>query len=113
MLGAGIDRRRFRVLRIVLAAGIVILAAPPAWAQGDPEVGRELARTWCTSCHVVDLEGRGADAGPALPALLGDGQRNEDELCGWLAAPHPPMPDFALSRQEIEDITAYLQSLTP
>ena len=101
------------MLRIVLAAAIVILAAPPAGAQGDPEVGRELARTWCISCHVVDLEGRGADAGPALPALLGDRQRTEDELRGWLAAPHPPMPDFALSRQEIEDITAYLQSLRP
>jgi mono/diheme cytochrome c family protein len=113
MLDAEIDQRRFRVLRIVLAAAIVILTAPPAGAQGDPEAGRELALTWCTSCHVVDREGRGADAGPALPALLGDGQRTEDELRGWLAAPHPPMPDFALSRQEIEDIVAYLQSLTP
>jgi mono/diheme cytochrome c family protein len=113
MLDAGIDDRRFRVFRIVFAAAIVILAAPPAGAQGDPEVGRELARTWCTSCHVVDIEGQGADAGPALPALLGDGQRTEDELRGWLAAPHPPMPDFALSRQEIEDITAYLQGLVP
>ena len=113
MLDAGIDDRRFRVFRIVSAAAIVILAAPPAGAQGDPEVGRELARTWCTSCHVVDIEGQGADAGPALPALLGDGQRTEDELRGWLAAPHPPMPDFALSRQEIEDIVAYLQSLAP
>jgi cytochrome c len=76
------------------------------------EAGRELARTWCTSCHVVDVEGEGTDAGPALPALLGDGQRTEDELRGWLAAPHPPMPDFALTRQEIENIVAYLQSLT-
>jgi cytochrome c len=49
---------------------------------------------------------------PALPALLGDGQRTEDELRGWLAAPHPPMPNFDLSRQEIEDIVAYLASLT-
>jgi hypothetical protein len=79
-LDAGIDDRRFRVLRIVSAAAIVILAAPPAGAQGDPEVGRELARTWCTSCHVVDIEGQGADVGPALPALLDDGQRTEDEL---------------------------------
>jgi hypothetical protein len=49
--------------------------------------------------------------GPALPALRGDGQRTADQLRGWLAAPHPPMPDFELSRQESEDIVAYLQSL--
>ena len=97
--------------RIALLAVIVMTAAAPVRAQGDPDVGRELALRWCTGCHVVDLEGHGADAGPALPALLGDGQRTSDELRGWLAAPHPPMPDFDLSRQEIDDIVAYLESL--
>ncbi|HYZ26175.1 MAG TPA: hypothetical protein VE597_04650 [Geminicoccaceae bacterium] len=43
---------------------------------------------------MVDHEGHGADAGPALPALLGDGQRTAEELRGWLAAPHPPMPSI-------------------
>ena len=99
------------MLRIVLLAVIAISAAAPVRAQGDPEVGRELAQTWCTSCHVVDHEGHGADAGPALPTLLGDGQRTADEVRGWLAAPHPPMPNFDLTRQEIEDIVAYLETL--
>jgi mono/diheme cytochrome c family protein len=99
------------VLRLFSVAAIVMAVALPAKAQGDPEHGRVLTRTWCTSCHVVDLEGRGADAGPALPALLGDGQRTADEIRGWLAAPHPPMPNFDLTRQEIEDIVAYLESL--
>jgi mono/diheme cytochrome c family protein len=106
------NHRRLGVLRVASVAVIVMCAAGPARAQGDPEVGAELAQRWCTSCHVVDHAGHGADAGPALPALLGDGQRTEDELRGWLAAPHPPMPDFDLSRQEIEDIVAYLASLT-
>lgn len=97
--------------RVVSLAVIALAAAAPARAQGDPEVGRELALRWCTSCHVVDFEGHGADAGPALPALLGAGQRTPDELRGWLAAPHPPMPDFDMTRQEIEDIVAYLESL--
>ena len=99
------------MLRAVSLAVIVTFAAAPVRAQGDPEVGRELALRWCTSCHVVDEEGHGADAGPALPALLGEGQRTADELRGWLAAPHPPMPDFDMTRQEIEDIVAYLERL--
>jgi cytochrome c2 len=57
--------------RAVSLAVIALAAAAPVRAQGDPEVGRELALRWCTSCHVVDHEGHGADAGPALPALLG------------------------------------------
>ena len=81
-------------------------------AQGDPEAGRAIVRSWCTACHVVDLEGTGADAGPPLPALLAGKQRSADEIRGWLADPHPPMPNLNLSRQEIEDILAYLESLT-
>jgi mono/diheme cytochrome c family protein len=48
----------------------------------------------------------------ALPALLGGKQRTADEIRGWLADPHPPMPNLNLSRQEIDDILAYLESLT-
>jgi mono/diheme cytochrome c family protein len=81
-------------------------------AQGDPEAGRDIVRSWCTACHVVDLDGTGADAGPPLPSLLAGKQRSADEIRGWLADPHPPMPNLNLSRQEIEDILAYLESLT-
>jgi mono/diheme cytochrome c family protein len=83
-----------------------------ALAHGDPEAGRDIVRSWCTACHVVDLEGTGTDAGPALPSLLAGQQRSADEIRGWLADPHPPMPNLNLSRQEIDDILAYLESLT-
>lgn len=96
---------RIIVLLLTLATGHAALA------QGDPEAGRQLAQTWCTSCHVVDAEGHGADVGPALPALLGDDRRTADEIYGWLAEPHPPMPNLDLTRQEIEDIVAYLEGL--
>ena len=91
---------------------LLLLLSTPALAQGDPEAGRDLVRRWCTTCHVVELEGTGTDAGPALPALLAGKQRSADEIRGWLADPHPPMPNLELSRREIEDIVAYLQSLT-
>lgn len=97
--------------RLGFSTILAMVLASPALAQGDPAAGRQLALNWCTACHVVDVEGHGADAGPALPVLLGDGERTPDEIRGWLADPHPPMPNFSLSRQEIEDIVAYLQSL--
>jgi cytochrome c len=96
---------------VALVLFVTVSVAPAAWAAGDPERGRALAVQWCTSCHVVDLEGHGTDAAPALPTLLGSNLRTPDELRGWLVAPHPPMPDLDLTRQEIEDIVAYLVSL--
>lgn len=96
------------VPKIVLLVGSL---AAPALAQGDVETGRQYALTWCTTCHVVDHAGHGADVGPALPELLAGGKRTSDEIRGWLADPHPPMPNLDLTRQEIEDIVAYLESL--
>jgi mono/diheme cytochrome c family protein len=90
----------------------LLLLSTPALAQGDPEAGRDIVHRWCTACHVVDLEGTGADAGPPLPAVLAGKQRSADEIRGWLADPHPPMPNLNLSSQEIDDILAYLESLT-
>jgi cytochrome c len=97
------------VPKILLLAGSL---AVPALAQGDVETGRQHVLNWCTGCHVVDQDGHGADVGPALPALLADGRRTSDEIRGWLADPHPPMPKLDLTRQEIEDIVSYLESLT-
>lgn len=97
--------------RAAMAVALIGLGASPVAAQGDSEAGRDLAERWCTSCHVVEPEGPGTDAAPPLPALMADGGRTADDLRAWLSDPHPPMPDLALTRQEIEDIVAYLERL--
>ena len=105
-------RARFPASFLRCTLLLLLLLSTPALAQGDPEAGRDIVRRWCTACHVVEPEGTGADAGPPLPALLAGKKRSADEIRGWLADPHPPMPNFNLSRQEIDDILAYLESLT-
>ena len=58
----------------ILALGIAALLAlcGPAQAQGDARNGRALARSWCTSCHLVEPSGLGSDTAPpfAIIALL-------------------------------------------
>jgi mono/diheme cytochrome c family protein len=112
MLTLWLNIRRTSVLKGFVSIAVVTMAlAGSALAQGDADVGASLVTTWCTGCHVVDDDGHGADIGPPLPALLRDGQRTSDEIRGWLADPHPPMPNFDLTRQEIEDIVAHLERL--
>ena len=106
----GSNTRRVTYMPLFLLL-LLLLLNTPLHAQGDADVGRELARRWCTACHVVDREGTGTDAGPPLPSLLA-GKPSAEEIEGWLADPHPPMSNLDLSRQEINDIMAYLQSLT-
>jgi hypothetical protein len=48
---------------------------------------------------------------PPLSQVLSEENLTADQLWGWLAEPHPPMPGLDLSRSEIDDIIAYLESI--
>lgn len=102
-------------MALPLAGGIVaVLLAFPAGTgaqAADAAAGRRLAERWCTACHVVENRSGGTDAVPTLSSIARDPGRGPDWVRRWLSAPHPPMPDLNLSRNEIDDITAYLQTL--
>lgn len=91
----------------------LLLAWPgvPAAATVDPAAGRRIVERWCSSCHVSGAQGGGTDAAPSLDSVANDRGRGPDRVRGWLAAPHPPMPDVSLTRAEIDAVVAYLESL--
>ncbi|WP_448190969.1 c-type cytochrome [Azospirillum sp. sgz301742] len=95
-------RRACCIIALVLAAGGAQAA--------DPAAGRRIADQWCSSCHVVASRG-GTDAVPTLESIAKDRHRSPDWLRQWLSDPHPPMPNPSLTRAEIEDVVAYLESL--
>jgi mono/diheme cytochrome c family protein len=85
-----------------LAAIMTAIMATGA-AAADVEHGEKLARQWCANCHVIGGEQTaGGDAAA---------ERTND-LRAWLADPHPPMPNLSLTRWEIDDLLAYIESLS-
>ena len=99
-------------LAATLAVSLLV-AAPPALAVSDAEEGRALAREWCSSCHLVEpgVSPTTSDVAPPFPMMAEDPDYTEERLRSWLWAPHPPMPDFDLSRFEIESLVQYIKSL--
>jgi mono/diheme cytochrome c family protein len=98
--------------RVSAAAAALVLLTGAAFAAGDPAAGRALAERWCASCHLI---GPGqAAATTEAPPFATVAARAPDALAAlaaFLADPHPPMPDFSLTRQEIRDLLAYIASL--
>ena len=88
------------------AAAAVVMAAGQAQAAGDAAQGKATAERWCATCHVVAPGGRGADVAPAFSRIARE--RNDEYLRGFLSRPHPPMPRYELSRQDIDDLIAYI-----
>lgn len=98
--------------KTMIAAMIVMAVTSPVAANAaDADRGRAIAQQWCASCHIVAPGQAGADSAPAFASIANDPARSPGALRAWLSNPHPPMPNLALSRGEIDDIVAYLESL--
>jgi mono/diheme cytochrome c family protein len=96
-------------LGAVVLAGLVS-AQNVASIEPSPEAGAEIAARWCAGCHVVSKSGAGTDAAPSFPSIAT--RREETELRVFLSKPHAQaMRGFTLTRREVEDVVAYIQSL--
>jgi len=97
-------------MRTILLFALLITGSGTAYA-GDGERGHALALRWCVSCHVVDPDTTGGDAGPTFASLASRTGQTEQALRNWLADTHPPMPDLGLAVTEFDDIASYIMSL--
>jgi mono/diheme cytochrome c family protein len=98
-----------------LSAMLLAAASLPCVAQevGDAAAGRRLAETWCSNCHVVSPTAERATAN-GVPTFTGIAQMPSTtpmSLNVFLQTSHSRMPDLHVSRQEIDDLTAYILSL--
>ena len=99
--------RKVHVSAIVATA----LAGVPALAA-DADHGADLAKRWCSSCHLVD--GAQQQASADVPPFSQIAQRADftaEKVAFFLLDPHPKMPNFPLNRFEAADIAAYISSL--
>lgn len=89
------------------------LAAPAGQAMGDRVTGAAVAWSWCANCHDVGLGSRptATDAAPGFRAIARMPSTTELSLRAFLRTPHAAMPDYQLSRHELEDVIAYILSL--
>jgi mono/diheme cytochrome c family protein len=86
---------------------------PALAAAQDAAQGHEIARRWCSACHVVDRTSTAAPADglPTFPALAARADLSADRLRAAINPQHSRMPDFALSKRQQDDLIAYIFSL--
>ncbi|MBV8397855.1 MAG: cytochrome c [Acetobacteraceae bacterium] len=105
-----------RLLPALRLCCLLVLPADYVMAQtqsGNLAEGHQLAQTWCSNCHLVDPNGqsRATDVAPSFASVANMPSTTSAALHAFLTTPHPPMPDFRLSRTEMDDVVAYILSL--
>jgi mono/diheme cytochrome c family protein len=99
--------RRSLALAIPFAGGI---ATAFPLAAADVAKGTQLARQWCAHCHVVGAAPSPSTVQQGPPAFATIGMTVE-QMRAFLTRPHGAMPDLALTRSEIDDVIAYIETL--
>jgi len=106
-LHKGVSMKSF--LTAALGGAVLVAQAHAA----DVEAGHAIAQRWCANCHVTAEAQRGQDTAPPLATIAERHASDQTWLRAWLTSPHPPMPNLNLTRQEIDNVIAYLATLAP
>lgn len=86
------------------------VAQPMSKADADARQGRRVFSANCAACH--GAAGEGAQIGPSLRNLRARKSAAQTEQ--WIRDPEPPMPKLypaELSAKDVNDVTAYVQTL--
>ena len=90
---------------------LVLAVATARHTRADATRGSQLARQWCANCHVTsgNPAGNVQQGPPSFHTIAG--ARTADQLRAFLTHPHGAMPDLSLTRQEIDDLVGYIDTL--
>ncbi|MGA2495354.1 MAG: c-type cytochrome [Roseiarcus sp.] len=95
-----------------VAAAVAALAAPTLTASAyaaDVDHGETLAKRWCAACHIVAPDQtHGQDNVAPFATIAKIPGFDADLIARFLMNPHPKMPDMQLSRDEADDLAAYV-----
>lgn len=105
-------RRLVPALIAGFVAGSSMQALAQESAQDSAARGAAIAERWCATCHLVGPDQQQASAAaPSFASIARRSTKRFDWLMAFLAEPHPTMPEMSLSRRQIQDLGAYLETL--
>ncbi len=102
----------------LVAIGLLAAGQARAATPGDRVAGGQLAATWCSACHQINMPSRDdADHGfptpgaPSFAAIAAMPSTTALSIDVFLRTTHNGMPNYKLTPAQIDDAAAYIISL--
>lgn len=96
-----------------IAATIALTSSVSAQEFGDVKKGAALAQISCAQCHATRA-GQHRSRDPMAPTFISIATTlgmTDRALRVWLQSSHPTMPNLVLTKDERDDVVAYIMSL--
>jgi mono/diheme cytochrome c family protein len=100
----------------ICALLITVLLASSAQGRaqagpGDAGKGQKLVAADFSGCHAVDRPTKPNQKAPSLTSVADMPSTTSMSLHAFLLTPHPSMPNYRLTPEEIDDVVTYILSL--
>lgn len=96
----------------VFPLAVAIAAGGAGAEEAQVKRGRALAERWCAKCHAIAPGRPGREPGlPSFMRMAADPDNTREALRQFIALPHFEMPAQSLTREEVDDVIAYILSL--
>lgn len=112
LLASPFNNNRSVVVFLALV-GFSITFSHHVYAAGDAKRGQQVAEKWCATCHETSPGSLRLDkTRPAsFQEIAGTPGMNELALRVFFQTPHKEMPNFVLTNNVRDDLTAYITGL--
>jgi len=105
------SRTTRRSILMAASAALALVAHSTSGFSADARRGEQFARHVCATCHVVARESSSDANAPSFRSIAVSEQFRKKGIA-WLWERHPKMPNLATTREELDDVEAYIKSLS-
>ena len=102
------------IVRLLAVLGLALAAWAPSAPAGaaDPGSGERIARRFCVGCHSIARNQPSPQTDiPTFVEISRQRDFSADRVALMLLTPHPPMPEFPITRGDAQDLAAYIAVL--
>jgi mono/diheme cytochrome c family protein len=94
-----------------LCAALAMFGSIGAASGQNSENGRRLSERWCVECHAIGpAQGKRIRAQP-LASIAAKETVTAEMIASFLRLPHATMPNLPLTRNDAQDIAAFIMSM--
>jgi len=100
-----------RLSTLYLSVALAFFGGIETTLAQNVENGRRLSERWCTECHAIAPAPAKRNRASPFSAIAAKETINSDMIASFLLLPHATMPNLPLSRQDAQDIAAFIMGM--
>jgi mono/diheme cytochrome c family protein len=94
-------------LALHLAAALALSGSVGAAYAQNAENGRRLSERWCAECHAIG-PAPGKSKAQSFASIVAQEKITAEMIASFLRLPHATMPNLPLTRNDAQDIAAFM-----